>query len=203
MAIRESVLGHLARWIHVFENSCKGFPYTTRRLWTPATRPDDQWHWETRGTSRQRFGCRCSDPHDSTDFGTTTHYKFLVTTSSAFWTAPTRIVPRLHATVLLDRTPPMGTCARDPYVPEDFRPDAAMVHPTSTSFSPARGLPEGCDLRYPEPCVRNGGTYDGLVSHTSGTCTASLPTQRLRYTDPSAHTPPTLDTISTDGAYLP
>ena len=32
-----------------FENNCKGFPYTTRRLWTPATRPDDQWHWETRG----------------------------------------------------------------------------------------------------------------------------------------------------------
>ena len=39
-----------------FENNYKGFPYTTRRPWTPAMRRDDQWHWETRGISRQRFG---------------------------------------------------------------------------------------------------------------------------------------------------
>ena len=90
-----------------------------------------------------------------------------------------------------------------PYVSENFGPDAVMVHQTQTPLSPARGLPECRDLRYPGPRVRDAGTYDGLVQHTPGTCTASLPTQRFRYTDPSAHTSITIDTISSDGAYLP
>ena len=131
------------------------------------------------GSRPWKYAARCTSPWWKQ---TAAHHEFLVTTSSAFWTSPTRLLPRLHATVLLDGTPPMGTCTRDPYVPEDVRPDVIMVHQTSTPFSLTRGLPERGDLRYTEPCVRNGGTHDGLVPHTSGTCTAGLPTQKLRYT---------------------
>ena len=83
------------------------------------------------GSRPWKYAARCTSPWWKQ---TAAHHEFLVTTSSAFWTSPTRLLPRLHATVLLDGTPPMGTCTRDPYVPEDVRPDVIMVHQTSTPF---------------------------------------------------------------------
>ena len=46
----------VSSWSPCQMDRCLLHPCTIRRLWTPAMRTVDPWHWAMRGTSRLRFG---------------------------------------------------------------------------------------------------------------------------------------------------
>ena len=116
-------------------------------------------------------GCgRCYDPDTTSNVGTSTHHYVLATTSSTLWTSTSRILPRLHASVLLDRTPRLGPFEGNTPVPESSRPYYPCHTPTRTSRwrsasnkpaamatqrSAAEKIGGGADTTPPAPCATN------------------------------------------------
>ena len=115
-------------------------------------RPSAPWRWETLGTFPPRSGycfsfswARSMLRDTTSNLGTSTHHYILAATSSTLWTTSTRIMPRLYASVLLDRTPRVGPFEGNTPVPESPRPYTGLVYQTSTSFPPVGGFSESRD----------------------------------------------------------